>query len=233
MIKGLALVILGLIALIVQPEPAEERSGRPAPIGYYETGVGAVVASIVAPKLKPMKARVAKGEQQTVELKLYSIGGLMALLPDDIRKDVTPQELKKLVKAHGTYRQITEKALVMTEADVRHFFARIANMQPAVPIEPAPSEVGLIAAYGDRAGSGPQHAVVIDWVPNGHELILLDTVRAYCDENATVIKTVDMAYGDFLKWRTEMRADKDCWEHAKFYWRTDKVMKVFQTDEGA
>lgn len=165
-------------------------------------------------------------------MKLYSIDGLRGLLPEDVRNDVTPGELTKLVQSHGTYRQLTKKALVMTEDDVRHFFARIANMQPAKPSEPAPSEMGYIVAVGDPAGSNPGHSILIDWTPRGGELILRDTVREYCDEKAMVIgMPVDMAYGDFLKWRTEMRVD-DHWSHGKWYFRTDKVMAVFQTGEG-
>lgn len=91
--------------------------------------------------------------------------------------------------------------------------------------EPAPTEVGLIVAIGGPAGS-EAHMVLVDWVPDGHELNLLDTVRSFCEEKAKVIAKEHMTYGDFLKWRAEMRVE-DHWSHGKWFYRTRKVMRIF------
>lgn len=161
-------------------------------------------------------------------MKLLSISQLHGMFPEDVQKDLKVTELGKLVEQHGTYRQVG-KARVLTEDDIRHFFARIAVQQNAKPPEPADSESGLIVVVGDPAGTDG-HMVLVDWAPRGHELILLDTVRDFCDENARVIDVEDITYGDFKKWREEMRKGDD-WSHGKWFYRTTRVMKIFQDDE--
>ena len=184
--------------------------------------------------MKQRKTSERRGQTVAFKDELISIGGLHELLPEDIRGEVTHGELASLVQEHGTYRQLSRKkgkGIVLTADDVRHFLARIANMQPGKPPEPALTEVGYIVAYGDPAGNGPTHSVFVDWCPRGHELIALDFIWEYCDAAAKVISTVDYSYGDYLKWRAEMRVE-DHWSHGKWFYRTDKVMRVFQTSEG-
>lgn len=164
-------------------------------------------------------------------LKLYSIGALHGMLPEDTQKEITPGELKKLVQLHGTYRDFGKnKPIVMDAADLRYLMVRLSAQNNTKPVEPAPSEVGYMTWIGDPAGSNPGHMVLVDWVPRGHELLLLDTVRDFCDDAAKVIATRDMSYGDFLKWKAEHRTP-DHWEHGKWFFRTDKVMKLAQTEE--
>lgn len=165
-----------------------------------------------------------------MQLKLYSIGDLHGMLPEDTKKDVTPGDLGKLVEQHGTYRQLGKKARVMTADDVRRFFARISAVKTVQAIEPAPGEVGYITWIGDPAGSSQKHMVLVDWVERGGEFDLSDTVRNFCDSTAKIIATRDMSYGDFLKWR-EAHRKPDHWEHGKWFYRTDKVMKLAQSEE--
>lgn len=175
--------------------------------------------------------KTRKGDFGVLSIKLHSIDDLREMFPEKLRKDIKVSDLEKLVEQHGTYRQVG-KVRVLTDTDIRHFFARIAAAQnTATPVEPAANESGLMVAIGDPAGATEGHAVFVSWCPVGDELILLDQVKEFCDEQARIINTVDITYGDYMEWRSAIRTD-DNWSHGKWYYRTQKVMRIFQTSEG-
>jgi hypothetical protein len=158
--------------------------------------------------------------------KLYEVTDLHKMFPKDVRKDVKIGDLNKLLKQFGTYRKVG-KAVVLTAADIRDFFRHVAAMKRAGATKPADNTPGVIVAIdGLHDTHAPAQAVFVDWCPRGYELCLLDAVKGYSDEKAKVIATHDMSFGEFQKWRAEMRVE-DHWSCGKFHFRTNKVMKVF------